>query len=82
MSNLKKIRVEVTYSVGLGELNVPEKVLDQLLKAYDNNKDLSGDDMLYSSEYSEAAEWLADNIREKDCYNWECEIVELKEATE
>lgn len=29
------------------------------------------------TKYPEASEWLSDNIRERDCMDWECEIEDI-----
>lgn len=76
MAKIETISVEVKYRVGLGGLNIPKKVLEQLQDAENNCKTLdlnSRDD----KRYAEATEWLIDNIRERDCYDWEAEIEEI-----
>lgn len=72
MENIKKISVTITYKVGLGEIKAPENVIKQLKKAHENNIEISTG--IYQDEYDEAYEWLIDNIKEKDCYDWTCEI--------
>ena len=70
---IKKLSVTITYTVSLGDLeNVPENVYEQLEKAYDNAHSVSPTDP--RMRYSEAADWLSNNIRERDCMDWECEI--------
>lgn len=70
MKTINNLTVTVTYTVGLGNIEVPKKVYDDLMKHYDN--ELQG-----VPEDSIAAEWLADNIKEKDAMDWSYEIDDL-----
>lgn len=72
MAKLKRIEVKVTYRVGLGDLEVPKDVLDELKEA--GAKTINMQDLKYPA----AAEWLNDTIQERDCWDWECEIEELE----
>lgn len=56
------LTVRVSYTVGLGNVTMPEEVADQLRQVADSGYDL--DDT--SLSYPEAAEWLRDNIRQGD----------------
>lgn len=77
MENIKKINVTISYSVGYGDLkNIPKDVLKQLKHAYDNGNSIMSSDI--SEVYSNAMEWLVENIKEKDCFDWECEIENLE----
>lgn len=76
MQNIKKISVTITYKVGLGEIKAPENVIKQLKKAHENNIEISSG--IFQDEYEEAYEWLVNNIKEKDCYDWNCEIDSFK----
>lgn len=71
MKTIKDLTITVTYTVGLGNVEVPEEVYDDLIKHYDNN-------VWEVPEDSVAAEWLADNIKEKDAMSWSYEINHLK----
>ena len=74
---IKKIRVTVSYYVGIGEINIDKKTHSELKELFENGVTMiSGT----SSEldYPNAADWLQNKIRERDCYAWECEIDELK----
>ncbi|WP_299576638.1 hypothetical protein [uncultured Sunxiuqinia sp.] len=73
MRKVEDLQVTVTYRVGLGDVSMPEKVYKQLFDAAKNGDEIDGSSMTYS----DAAEWLSDNIRERDCMDWECEIDEL-----
>ena len=76
MVTIKDLTVKVTYRVGLGEVEMPEKVHQQLLEASENGDEI---EMGGISKYSDAYEWLSDNIRERDCMDWEAEIEEVSE---
>ena len=70
MKTINNLTVTVTYTVGLGNIKVPKEVYDDLIKHYDNES-------WEVSEDSIAAEWLADNIKEKDAMDWSYEIDDL-----
>lgn len=76
--NMEKIKVEhfqvtVTYKVGLGDLEIPKNVYDQLVEV-DQNSDTIDPSWM---KYPEAADWLSNNIKEGDCMQWEVEIDDL-----
>ena len=73
MKTIKDLSVTVTYSVGLGAVEVSEKVFEQLNEICDNGAKVDGTGM----EYPEAIEWLRDNIKEGDCYDLDYEIQDL-----
>jgi len=74
---IKKLNVTVTYSVGLGNLsNVPKKVVEQLEEAYDSGHTIASFDV--GQPYQEAMDWLVENIKQRDCFDWECEIDNLE----
>lgn len=71
MKTIKNLTITVSYTVGLINIEVPEEVYDDLIKHYDNNVWEVPDDSI-------AAEWLADNIEEKEAMSWNYEIDDLK----
>lgn len=73
MVKIKTLTVIIKYKVGLGSLKVPEKVKNQLIEAQQQGCAI---DPGYCPNYEDAAEWLSDNIKERDCMDWECEIEE------
>ncbi|MFV0376892.1 MAG: hypothetical protein ACK5JD_06260 [Mangrovibacterium sp.] len=73
MKKVKDLTVRVTYRVGLGDVDMPEEVYEELAEAYDNGDELDSTRM----DYPKAAEWLSDHIREADCMDWEAELEEL-----
>lgn len=76
MAKIKKLNVTVTYQVGLGGVSVPKKILEQLEQAAYDFVEL-GSNTIDSPKYSEATRWLMDNIKERDCMYWECEINQI-----
>jgi hypothetical protein len=76
MVTIKDLTVKVTYRVGLGEVEMPEKVHQQLLEASENGDEI---EMGGISKYPDAYEWLSDNIRERDCMDWSAEIEDVSE---
>jgi predicted membrane protein len=71
MKKIKDLRVTVTYTVGYGDIEVSDKVFEQL----ENNSEFTSDDM----ENSEAIEWLSSNIKEEDAMDWKWEIDDITE---
>jgi hypothetical protein len=72
--NIKDIRIAVTYTVRLSELEVPENVYEQLVEAYDEDEIIETDGL---SCFSDALNWLMSNISEKDAIDWNAEISDL-----
>ena len=70
MKTIKDLRVTVKYTVGYGNLEVPDDVYEQLM----NNSEFSCTDF----DRGEAMDWLADNIREEDAMDWEYEIDDIE----
>jgi len=75
---VKNISVRVTYEVGIGGLEVGDKILTQLRKMYEEESAL---DALGHSNASqeEVRQWLIDNIEERDACFLTYEIDELEE---
>lgn len=73
MKKVNDLTVQVTYRVGLGDVEMPENVYQQIEEAYENGDEIDSSCM----EYQDAADWLINNIREKDCMDWSAEIEEL-----
>lgn len=78
MKNIDRISVTVTYSVGLGNVKAPQNVIDELMKAYDNDDVLDATDTKTIQNYSNAIDWLSDNIKERDCYDHNVELTDLE----
>lgn len=66
MKTIKHISVKCSYRVGLYNVEVPDEVYEQLEK----NQEFSSDD----PRNQDALEWLGDNIREADAYEWEFDV--------
>lgn len=77
MKKIKELSVSVTYKVGLMDLNVPDNIYSGLEKIEErgglNDLELNEDD-----DIIDAADWISENIKEKDCFAWEYEIDELE----
>ena len=73
MEKIKKIRVTIEYSVGLGDYDADEKTISELKEIYEEGivLDSSGASDL---QFPNACNWLRDNIRERDRFGWRCEI--------
>jgi hypothetical protein len=75
MAKIKNIGVKITYSVGLGGVTAPKKVIGQLEEIAAAGEEL--DDSQADLKYPEAAEWIREKIRHRDCYESRFEIIEL-----
>jgi nucleoside-triphosphatase THEP1 len=73
MKKIKNLKVKVTYTVGVGDFEAPENVVEQLKKAMDKSKGISMDEYGY---FEEASQWLQQNIRERDSMEWSVEVEE------
>ena len=73
MSKVKDLWVKVTYEVRLGDLEIPKEVKSELKKAYRKGREIQGGEM----KYVEASNWLSENIKERDSFEWKVEIEEL-----
>lgn len=72
MKTIKDLTVTVTYTVGLGNVEVPDNVFEQL----ESNQEIDiNDDSL-----SDAMEWLSQHIKEEDAMDWRYEIDDIEEA--
>lgn len=74
MKNIKELRVKVTYEVGLGDLEMPTEVYNEIQEAEENGKDIE----MNSLKYPKAEQWICQNIKERDCVEWKVEVIELE----
>lgn len=72
--NIKTLEIEIKYKVGLGGIEMPQKVYEQLLSKIESYKELSMGDL----DCDEAQQWIQQNIHEQDCFDWNAEIIELE----
>jgi len=73
MKIVKNLSVTVTYKVGLGNVEMPENVYKQIVEAAEKGDEIEGTGL----KYTDAAEWLSSNIKERDCFDWNTEIDEV-----
>lgn len=71
MKVIKDLTVKVTYTVGLGDVEVSDEVFEQLEQMADYGFSVGIGD---SEKYEKAFEWLMNNIREDDAMEWEYEV--------
>lgn len=74
MVQVKLLTVNVSYSVGLSELEMPEIVYNQILEATKNGGEIDMDTM---NDFPEAYAWISSEISERDSFDWSAEISEL-----
>lgn len=73
MKTIKNLTVTVTYTVGLGNVEVPDNVFEQL----ENNQEI---DNINDDNQSDAMEWLGQHIKEEDAMDWSYDIDDIEEA--
>lgn len=66
MKTIKHMSVKCTYRVGLYNVEVPDSVYEQFQEYQDFNPD--------DPQNDDACQWLSDNIREADAYEWEFQV--------
>lgn len=82
MKTIKDLTIQVTYTVGLGNVEVPDEVYNALSQCYDDGGNVPMSDICTINgepELACASEWISDNIRESDAMDWEYEITEFEE---
>ena len=73
---IKTLSVTINYKVSLGDLDVPKNIYKQIEDAYNNSDSISPSDP--KQMHLDASDWLSENIKERDCTHWECEIDEFE----
>lgn len=75
MPILENLTVTVTYTVGLGNVEVTQEMIDKI-------KNLSSDTLstnsILSEDESDVMEFLSSQIKERDAYEWEYEILDAE----
>lgn len=78
MRTIKNLMVKVTYTVGLGEVEVENEEYESLMRAYNDGGEVPNPDECCCGNgkqaLSPASEWLSENIKEGDAMDWEYEI--------
>lgn len=69
--NVKKLSLTVTYKVGLGNVEIPKKVYEQLKKAAEKG------DEIEMHTYPDAADWMSSKISERGCFDWKAQVDQL-----
>lgn len=85
MKIIKDLKVKVAYTVGLGDVTVPDDVYDALSQFYDEGGEVLMSDECYIQGRKElecASEWINNHIRESDAMDWEYEVTEFEEHDE
>lgn len=75
MKTIEDITVKVTYTVGLGGLEVSNELYEILSSI--EGKELDTNHLL-TERKQKAMDWLSDNIKERDAMDWSYEIEEIK----
>ena len=81
MKTIKDLTVKVTYSAGIGDAEVSDEVMNGLEKIQDEyHGEISADigTTTDDDEILAAFEWLTNNIKEADAFDWNYEIVDLE----
>ena len=78
MKKIKSLTVAVTYEITLGNVEVSDKIFEQLGIVYEGGNCHSSTAYLPVSKIPDAFEWLTYSIKEKDAYNWNYEIINFE----
>jgi hypothetical protein len=80
MKKIKDLTVQVTYRMGLVDLEVSDDIYNGFIKIA-HKVTISADEanMTKDKDIQAAFEWLTDNINEDDAMSWEYEIEDLTE---
>ena len=73
MKKIKDLTVTVTYTVGLHDVEVCEKVYDDLNALADKGR-VNCDLMNLDEQVCTGFEWLSDHIHESDACDWNYEV--------
>jgi len=81
MKTIKDLTVDVTYTVGYGGMVVSDEVYKGLQKIQDEHHGKASSDICCDNKDADLAaafEWLADNIKEVDAYEWSYELLDFE----
>jgi hypothetical protein len=70
MKKVKRLNFEVTYKVGMCNVELPDEVYEELQECLENGDAVGADPMAYP----ELQSWIVDNVKERDCMSHETEI--------
>lgn len=80
MKNLKELTIKVTYQVGLADLQIPDDISEQVVSeieaAHDSGQEITADNLNYSNAY----QWIIDNIHQQDCCEYSAEVAFLNQG--
>ena len=81
MKTIKELTVTVTYRVSINDLEVPDNVYGGLCLIYDNGGHVSDGTILYAreDEVKDAYDYLAENIKEDDGFDFEYELLDMQD---
>ena len=74
---IKEIEVVVTYKVGLGGVDLPEHLRKDLEHIFEEGLSMDPGGRT-GMEYPELSDFLADLAKERDCFDWKCEVDHLE----
>jgi hypothetical protein len=74
MKKVKELSVTVKYSVGLGDIEIPDDVYNEIIKSQDSFIEIAADSQHL---YPQAFQWFIDNIKERDCIDITYEILNI-----
>ena len=72
MTKIARLEVTVTYKVGLTNVEIPEKIYDNLFAAAECGDEIEMGGANYSDEFDY-------KIKERDCMDWKAEIIDVEE---
>ena len=77
MQKVNTLRVEVKYVVELSDFKIPQELFEEIEDL--ERIDMTSDALMLG--FPNVLDWLSENIKEKDAFEWSYEIEEIS-ATE
>lgn len=77
MQKVNTLRVEVKYVVELSDFEIPQELFEEMEDL--ERIDMTSDALMLG--FPNVLDWLSENIKEKDAFEWSYEIEEIS-ATE
>ena len=73
---IENLEIRVTYTVSLGDVEVPDEVYEQLQGVHEEEYAIVPG--YYGGIYDKALDWIERNAKESDCTDWMAEVTEFE----
>lgn len=72
---IRNIDVTVTYRTSLGAYEIPDEIYNEMKEAFETDGTIYDGNM----KSLKALDWLSDEVKERDAWDWEIQIDDLEE---